>query len=157
MDLDLSTIKEKAKKYELGIGVAGFFMGVTAKDAPAGTPFFPNRLAAFVSRLGIAGVNIGGITTTNKFSFNPTGFLNKGLAAYIILSLIDGLVDGKEIDTIAAVGKPFALYYSLGGFLDPSPESAFTGSAGSGGVDGRVYSAQGVTSGQLNTQLLGGA
>ena len=129
MDLDASKVSEWADKLEFPLAAVGFAMGAT--EANPGANFY-QRSANFLSALGIGGVTIPGPNGTSytsvpgQLKFNPTGFLNKGLAAAVILGVGKDLIGtagtaGKIMKVAYDVGEPIAVGYALGGFLDPPP------------------------------------
>src|SRR5712691_3016166 len=111
MDFSVGELHGLIKKSEWALAGAGFFFGVTAKQPGQ---IWPNKVAAFVSDFGIAGINVGGLRTTNNLIFQPLGFVNKGFWAAIVLSIAQAVVPksgklGQALSIIVQAGLPVAL------------------------------------------------
>lgn len=133
MNLTFSDANKILDKAELPIGVAGFVAGVSeadireAMDTGVWSSLSTEQKAKF-----LANTTVGRLTGfkpfqdelgTRDFSFNATGFLNKGLAIWIV-SWLYGEIGLPHHTTVKKIGIPLGQGWTLGGLFDPPPQQA---------------------------------
>ena len=115
-----------AQPFLFGAGVlAGATEALAANNryAQFGSGALPYRISDAIAQITGVQVAINGYKSGQTFKFNPTGFLNKGLAAAVAAWLYREakLPYSKEIYKGVF---PFAAGYSLGGLFDPPGQTA---------------------------------
>lgn len=123
VDLSLDGIGDAMEK---GLNMAepflfglGFVWGASSGRTYSSQNQLQARITQTLSNLGIGGITVAqGFTSTSSFKFNPTGFLNKGLAAAVAAWVYKEAKLPYSREIYKAV-FPFGTGYSLGGFFDP--------------------------------------
>lgn len=114
---------------EFPIGAIGFVAGVTAEDIKfamdSGTWDALNTedkgklvIGKLIARTTGQKTFTEVIGTGQGFSFNPTGFINKGLAIWAG-SWLYGELGLPHASTVKKIGLPLGQGWTLGGFFDP--------------------------------------
>lgn len=132
VNISFSDANKLLDKVEFPIGAIGFTLGVAgedikfAQDSGTWDAMSTEEKGKLVLGKTIArttGVKLfpETIGTGQGFSFNPTGFLNKGLAIWAG-SWLYGELGLPHASTVKKIGIPLGTGWTFGGLFDPPPQ-----------------------------------